>query len=105
MARVTIYKTCAKTIARLESVQMAVLTTGVGIEAKARRNLAATRDQGRHSIEGGRPRNTKYGTLDYAVSLVGPAPLSVEFGHFVHNAAFPRYVVGQYILLRAAGVI
>jgi hypothetical protein len=105
MAKVTIYKGMEGKIARLPVVQAAVVDAGIEIEYKAKRNLAATRDEGRHHIEGGRALNEKYGSLDYWVALVGPAPKSVEFGHFIHNAAWPRYVVGQYILFRAAGLI
>jgi len=103
--KVTIYKNIEGIIAHQDGVQAAVVDTGIEIEYKAKVNLARTRDEGRHHIEGDRPLNTKFGTLDYMVSLVGPAPKSVEFGHFIHNAAWPRYVAGKYIIMRAAGLL
>lgn len=103
-----VYAGTESVVAHLEGVVLAVEAQGVEIHNKAARLLAEHRDDGdseHHRIESEKHLDKKYGPLDYEISLVGPAPMSLEFGHFLHNAAFPRYVVGLYILHRAAGLI
>jgi hypothetical protein len=87
-----------KQLAQLPAVQAAVeaLTLEIGVAAEA---LFASHDHpGGHHIE-----VDKAGT-DGFVSLVGPAALSVEFGHFAgsRDDVGRRYVKGLHILSRAA---
>lgn len=52
-----------------------------------------------HDRPGGHSIEVTHGRVDSLVSLVGPAPLSVEYGH---RAADGTHVAGLYILTRAA---
>lgn len=93
--------------ARVDEVQREVLKQGKKIEAEATSILEQHRDTGEHHIEGHKRYGKKYGELDYEVALVGPAPMSVEFGHWLVYFGTPthQYIQGLYILHRAAGLI
>lgn len=60
-----------------------------------------------HDNPGGHKITTSNGTTDAFVNLDGPAPLSVEFGHFArrcaHDTEIPDFVEGLHILGRAIG--
>lgn len=101
------YKFIRGAAARVDEVQREVLKQGKLIEAKATGLLAQHRDTGDHYIEGRKQHDRKYGELDYDIALVGPAPLSVEFGHWLIYYGTPthQYIHGLYILHRAAGLI
>lgn len=96
-------KAMNKVVAPLDNVQAAVESTGHAIGAKAEQRLAGHRDSGAHQIEVEKNLDVKYGSLDMEISLVGPAPLSVEFGH-IHNFT-GEYVEGLYIVTGAAGLL
>ena len=81
-------------LARLPSVQREVRARRGMIAAKARALFASHDRPGGHSIK------THDGAVDAYVSLVGPAAVSVEFGHF--TAKGDRYVNGLHIMGRAA---
>lgn len=59
------------------------------IASRARGNLAAVRDQGRHTI------TTTKGAVDRYVNLEGEAALAVEAGHHSRTGTF---VAGKHIL-------
>lgn len=85
-------------LARLPQVRAAVLAKTAEIGVTAETLFAAHDHPGGHSIE------VEHGHTDGFVSLIGPAPLSVEFGHFTrHSNEHPRkFVKGLHILARAA---
>jgi hypothetical protein len=85
-------------LARLPQVQAAVdeLTLEIAVRAEA---LFASHDHpGGHRIE------VEKGKVDGYVSLIGPAAVSVEFGHFAGGEFGDDrvYVKGLHILSRAA---
>ena len=49
-----------------------------------------------HKIKIERVRNKKFGHIDWFVSLVGPAPISVEYGH--RDKKSGRFVRGTYVM-------
>lgn len=59
------------------------------IAGRARSNLAAVRDGGRHRV------TTTRGVIDRYVNLEGPAALAVETGHHSRTGT---YVAGKHIL-------
>lgn len=76
-------------------------------EAKA--TVRATRDRGEaiaqalfapHDNPGGHEITTQDDRVDALLSLDGPAPLSVEFGHWSGDGENRRYVEGLHILGR-----
>lgn len=81
------------------TVQQALRASSMRILMKAEALLAMHRDDGDHSIEYQRLKNEQYGHIDHYVSMVGPAPVSVEFGHVAENG---RWVQGLYIITRAS---
>ncbi len=81
-------------LARLPSVQGAVHGRRGKIAAKARALFASHDRPGGHSIK------THDGAVDAYVSLVGPAAVAVEYGHF--TAKGDRFVEGLHIMGRAA---
>lgn len=96
-------------VARVDDVQDAVVSEGRKIEAKATALLASHRDNAdarHHSISGGKNYDEKYGHLDYEITMSGPAPMSLEFGHMLVLFGKPtaRYIQGLHILYRAAGL-
>ena len=62
------------------------------IAQRARSNLAGVRDTGAHHIA------TRRGAVDRYVQLEGPAPLSIEAGHYTRTGT---YVPGHHILSNA----
>lgn len=99
-----------KVISPLAEVQAAVEEEAIQIEAKAKALLAPHKahsdrydhKSGNHHIE----RSTaegKYGSLDQEVSMVGTAPVSLEFGH--DDKRTGKHVAGLHIIKKAAGLI
>jgi len=93
-------KAMNRVVSKLEPVQRAVWDETQAIGTRARANLTAHRQTGNAKIE------TEFGKTDGLVSLVDPSgnAKAIEFGHFLHSAKFPRYVVGLYIITKAAGL-
>lgn len=87
-------------LARIGSVRRAVRSVRDDIKAKAEALFAP------HDRPGGHEITKSDGAVDAYVSLVGPAPASVEFGHFTpigeDEDAEPTYVEGLHIMGRAA---
>ena len=81
-------------LARLPSVQASVHGRQAKIAAKARALFTSHDRPGGHSIK------THDGAVDAYVSLVGPAAVAIEFGHF--TAKGDKYVNGLHIMGRAA---
>jgi hypothetical protein len=74
---------------------------GVGEEVRAHADVVGLRAEAlfaSHDRPGGHTIEVTHGKVDSEISLVGPAPLSVEFGHHSNGT----YVEGLYILTRAA---
>lgn len=82
-------------LAGLPSVQAAVSDVQAGIYARARANFASHDRPRGHRVTKGRPNR-----FDRAVYLQGPAPMSVEFGHFTPSG--DKYVEGLHILGKAS---
>jgi len=82
-------------LARLPGVQEQVKDVQGRIYARARTNFASHDRPGGHRITKGRPNR-----YDRAVYLQGPAPMSVEFGHFTPKG--DKYVEGIHVLGRAS---
>jgi hypothetical protein len=89
-------------IAKIPGVRDAVRGEAGEVYWRAKSNLANHRDTGNADIEIDEP--STYDHWGVNVWLVDPAALSIEFGHFVHNKEFPRFVAGLYIITRAAGL-
>lgn len=89
-------------ISKLPGVRDYVRGVGGEIYWRAKDLLAAHRDTGNAEIEINEPDT--YDHWGVNIWLVDPAALSIEFGHFVFNQGFPRFVAGLYILHRAAGL-
>ena len=89
-------------LARLPGVQAAVKKNGDLVEERAKTLFAQHDRPGGHRI-GSRKRGT-----DRLVFLSGPAPMSVEYGHFTRAPAnpaddwTPTRVEGLHIMGRAA---
>lgn len=96
-------KRMVEVIATLPGVRGAVKGQATEIFTKAKASLTAHRDTGAADIE--MAVASDYANWGYNVSLVDPAALSIEFGHFMFSKNFPRYVAGLYVLSRAAGVM
>ena len=79
--------TAAETRAELDRAQQA-------IASRARGNLAAVRDRGRHRV------TVSKGAVDRFVILEGEAALAVEVGHVSRGG---RVVRGAYVLRNAVG--
>jgi hypothetical protein len=92
-------------IAVQPGVRDAVLGEAGEIHWRASANLAAHRETGNAHIETSVDRTHKHWSA--IVSLVDPNgnAKAIEFGHFLHNSLFPRYVAGLYVLSRAAGLV
>jgi hypothetical protein len=91
-----------KEISKLPGVRDYVRGVAGEVYWKAKANLAGHRDTGNADIEINEPDT--YDHWGVNIWLVDEAALSIEFGHFVHNKEFPRFVAGLYILHRAAGL-
>lgn len=86
----------AEKVAHLPEIHKAVLLVRDKVAAVAEGLFAAHDNPGGHEI------NTKdhgFGDLDGFVNLDGPAPLSVEFGHWTPD--HKKHVEGLHILGRA----
>lgn len=109
MARVKLIgkKAMNKIIAVQPEVQAAVRSEAATIKHRAEVLLAPHRKTGDHHIEMGKNLAAKHGLVDYEVSLVGEAPASVEFGHWLYyyGEQTHQYVPGLYIITRASGLI
>jgi len=88
-----------KKLSKHDDVQDALKGVARKAYASASGRLAAHRKTGSHSIEIERIKNVKYGHIDWYVSMVGPAAVSVEYGHWSPN--HNRYVQGLYIMTNA----
>lgn len=93
-----------RTVSHLRGVKNALALEAIRIGARAEARLESHRDPDNatnHEIE------IDFGRVDAFVSLVGPAPLSVEFGHWYTGnlGGSPKYVPGLYILMGASGLI
>lgn len=89
----------SKHLAMEPTVQQTLRAASLRILARAEALLAMHRDTGAHQIEYERIKSEKYGHIDHYVSMVGPAAVSVEFGHVAENG---RWVQGLYIITRAS---
>lgn len=79
-----------------KKVQDAVLNVASKIYRYALSNLAVHRKTGSHSIKLEMHNNAKYGHIDHYVVMEGPAPVSLEFGHWDRDKN--RYIAGRYIM-------
>lgn len=89
----------SKHLAMEPTVQQTLRAASLRILMRAEALLATHRDDGDHKIEYERIKSAKYGHIDHFVSMVGPAAVSVEFGHVASNG---RWVQGLYIITRAS---
>lgn len=100
----------AKTVAHMEGVREAVMAERDRIAARAEALFAPHDNPGGHEITKTDPVGTG---IDALVNLEGPAPLSVEFGHWTkpakgaratrHGGEETTFVEGLHILGRAIG--
>jgi hypothetical protein len=92
----------SKILSKDAKVQKAVKSQAQKIYRRASSYLALHRDTGAASIELSRIRNEKYGHIDWFVSLVDEAALSIEFGHYlITDSGKLKRVPGLYILTQA----
>lgn len=89
-------------VSKMPIVRDAVRGEAGEVYWKASANLEANRETGAASIEIDEPDT--YDHWGVNIWLVDEAALSIEFGHFVFNRGFPKFVAGLYILSRAAGI-
>lgn len=85
-------------LAKMDPVQDKLRSHARKIASAAESILARHRKTGSHRIDIGHRRNVEFGHIDWYVSMVGPAPVSVEFGHRAENG---RWVNGLYVITRA----
>lgn len=83
----------AALVARMPEIHVAVIAERDKLEGIARGLFASHDNPGRHEI------TTTDEKVDALLSLEGPAPLSVEFGHWTHD--HKKHVEGLHILGRA----
>lgn len=89
-------------LARMPGVQAAVKANGDAVEARAKTLFAKHDRPGGHRI-GSRKRG-----VDRLVYLAGPAPMSVEYGHFTAAPDSPdadwspTYVEGLHVMGKSA---
>jgi len=102
----TVYSTrrVNRIVSHLPGVRAAVAEEALEIGVRAEAKLLRHRDRTNrtdHSVD------VSQGRIDSYVSLVGPAPLSVEFGHWYKGnlGGTPQYVPGLYIITGAAGLL
>ena len=77
---------------------------GVRTAVRAERDRIAATAEGffaSHDNPGGHKITTSNGRVDAFVSLDGPAPLSVEFGHWQKTKGGREFVEGLHVLGRA----
>lgn len=89
----------SKHLAQEPKVQQTLKAASIRILMRAEALLAMHRDEGDHQVEYERIKTNKFGHIDHYVSLIGPAAVSVEFGHVTQNG---RWVQGLYIITRAS---
>lgn len=82
-------------------VQAAVEKAAKKMFRRATSYLNMHRDTGAAKIELERRRNLKYGHIDWFVSLVDEAALSIEFGHYIRTTNGYKRVNGLYIVTQA----
>lgn len=89
-------------LAQDEKVQKAVRNAAQKIFRRASSYLSMHRDTGAAKIELERRKNLKYGHIDWFVSLVDEAAMSIEFGHILRKPnGKARLVAGLYIITMA----
>lgn len=88
-------------LAKDQKVQAAVERAAKKIFRRATSYLNMHRDTGAAKIELERRKNLRYGHIDWFVSLVDEAALSIEFGHYVKTSGGYKRVDGLYILTQA----
>jgi len=107
MARVTVYsdKAIHTIVSHIDGVVDSVSDEAKDIGRRAEARLARHRDltnKTNHTV------SVTHGAVDSFANLEGPAPLSVEFGHWYDNKdeenPVRKYVHGLYILTGAAGL-
>ena len=96
MAKLAADRTINRLIAREAGPEVAQHALRIGVKAEGL--LATHHRSGEHRIE------VDHGKVDAYVSLVGPAALSVEEGHFDGYGGHRTYVEGLHVLRRAAGL-
>lgn len=82
-------------VAHMPVVRAAVHKARDDLAAAARAEFAS------HDRPGGHEITTQDDELDALVSIEGPAPLSMEFGHWSGEGAGRRYVEGLHIFGKA----
>lgn len=106
-------------VAHHRETQAAVRAAALGLEIKARANLAAARAASTHQKIKGPDHLTritmsradgKYGRIDFFVNMIAPNPMAIEYGHFPSGYFDPKKYGkvtkaphGLYILSGAAG--
>lgn len=88
-------------LAKDQKVQAAVERAAKKIFRRATSYLNMHRDTGAAKIELERRKNLRYGHIDWFVSLVDEAALSIEFGHYVRTSSGYKRVDGLYIITQA----
>lgn len=88
-------KAINKIIAPRTEVQKEVERQAKFLGRIATAHLAGHYHSGDHKIVVEKRLSEKYGFLDYLISMEGPAPMSVEFGHRNHRGG---YTQGLYIM-------
>ncbi|WP_439377828.1 DUF5403 family protein [Amycolatopsis lexingtonensis] len=103
MAYVYSDRTVNRIVSHIPGVKAEVAEAALEIGVRAETKLLRHQKTGSHRIE------VEQGRTDSFVWLVGPAALSVEFGHWVYNddeQVEPLgYAEGLYIITEAAGLI
>jgi len=87
----------AQRVARQKGVKLAVRAQRDRIANEAKALFAAHDNPGGHRI------TVSSGKTDGFVNLEGPAPLSVELGHWQDTSEGPEFVEGLHVLGRAVG--
>jgi hypothetical protein len=101
MEKIRLYANLERTIAHTDELEAQLGDFAYTILIRARGNLARHHRRGEHRVT-----QTK-GKVDHFVNLEGPAPMSVEEGHFLGgfyaNTESIRFVEGLHILRDAIG--
>lgn len=104
MARVRLYsdRVVNQIVSHLPEVHRELGEHAASIQARARGRLAL------HYYEGDSKIEVTEGAVDWFVSLVDHAAMSIEFGHWVggkyRDPDKPKFVQGLYIITGAAGL-
>lgn len=91
----SVYRDVNSVVAHLDGVHLAVIAERDVLAARARAKFASHDNPGGHEI------TTQDDKVDALVSLEGPAPLSVEYGHGAYTTKSGRHVgasTGLHIL-------